>query len=351
MTKKGILKKFLLVALTFAVIIVVALLDPDVEQIIPTLQSANSMWLLFAFACIILSYASDGAMFHIICRLMKTPQGMLDGAITTMTGFFYSALTPFQSGGQPMQIIRLRARGVPVGSATSTMVVKFLAWQFSAFGVATAGLIVMDQNIALVNAGTKTLIYVGWALNLAILLIVFFALLYPSGILSIGKRLLAFLHCHRIILRKAERYEKVDATWERTISDYGTATKFLLASKLKALPIFLFGLLEVVFYMLVTYCIYRAFSLSAYNALQIVLLQSVLTLGVSFIPLPGASIASEGGFYSMFTTVFGSALRFPSLLLWRFFTYYMNILVGLVFVLIDGFRGSKKTPPDDNLLS
>lgn len=48
------------------------------------------------------------------------------------------------------------------------------------------------------------------------------------------------------------------------------------------------------------------------------LLQAMLSIGVAFVPLPGASVATEGGFYALFTTYFGDS-RLIAMLIWRFF--------------------------------
>ena len=63
----------------------------------------------------------------------------------------------------------------------------------------------------------------------------------------------------------------------------------------------------------------------------------------AFVPLPGASIATEGGFYALFTVYFGDS-RLAAMLIWRFLTYYLTIVLGLAAVLIDGFRAEKRAP-------
>ena len=100
-------------------------------------------------------------------------------------------------------------------------------------------------------------------------------------------------------------------------------------------------------YFAVTFFIYKAFGLTGYNLFEIIALQSFLYLTVSFVPLPGASVASEGGFYLFFANVFPPELKFVTMILWRFFTYYANIIFGALFVLSDSivnvFKASKES--------
>ena len=69
-------------------------------------------------------------------------------------------------------------------------------------------------------------------------------------------------------------------------------------------------------------------------------MQAFLFLTVSFVPLPGAAGASEGGFYLFFALIFPGTIMPLAMLLWRFATYYANILFGSFFVMYDGMRGA-----------
>ena len=77
---------------------------------------------------------------------------------------------------------------------------------------------------------------------------------------------------------------------------------------------------QMLFQFAITYFIYRACGLSSYTALDIVSLQAILYLTVAYVPLPGASIASEGGFMLVFGTIFGT-WAFAGMVLWRALTY------------------------------
>jgi len=64
----------------------------------------------------------------------------------------------------------------------------------------------------------------------------------------------------------------------------------------------------------------------------------LLYIGASYVPLPGASGAQEGGFAMMFRQIFPDANCFVALLIWRFCTYYLSVLVGAVVTTVDNLR-------------
>lgn len=54
----------------------------------------------------------------------------------------------------------------------------------------------------------------------------------------------------------------------------------------------------------------------------------LLFVSASYTPLPGASGAQEGGFLVYFGSVFTGGTVSVALLVWRFITYYLCLLVG-----------------------
>jgi uncharacterized protein (TIRG00374 family) len=344
--KNGVLKKILMVLISLGVMGVIAALDPNVSSMGDALKQAKPWWLFAALISAVMSYVFNIIMHKDICHIADINMTFFECATTSMVGFFYNALTPMQIGGQPMQVLQMRGYGVPVGSATSITLIKYMAWQFGVVFIATVGMIVLKKPIAELGTAVKTVVLVGYAINVLVFLFVTIATLNPKWLTATGMRLLAFLKRHKFIIRKDATYEKAVQSFERVMNDYAMAVKLMFKRKLRgALPLLFFGFMEIACFLAVTYFIYRGFGLSEYPPYHVVLLQSLLSMAVSFIPIPGGAGASEGGFYLVFGSLFGQALRFPSMLLWRMLTYYLNILLGLVFIVADGFRKSRRRTP------
>ena len=50
----------------------------------------------------------------------------------------------------------------------------------------------------------------------------------------------------------------------------------------------------------------------------------------AFVPIPGASGGSEGVYYMLFSPILGSVGTPTSMLIWRFMTYYLGLILGAV---------------------
>jgi hypothetical protein len=99
--------------------------------------------------------------------------------------------------------------------------------------------------------------------------------------------------------------------------------------------------LNLSFLFVIPYLIYLSFGYTAHGIYDVFTLQAMLFLAVSFIPLPGAAGASEGGFILFFSPVFGAATA-VAMLIWRFLTYYMMLIVGSLIVVFDEVIAMKR---------
>lgn len=79
--------------------------------------------------------------------------------------------------------------------------------------------------------------------------------------------------------------------------------------------------------------VYRAFGNYGISFLQIIPTQAFLLLIMTFIPTPGSGVGAEGGFYLLFNTIFKEGTINMSILFWRFYTFYLPIIVGALFLI------------------
>ncbi len=329
-------KRILLMLFTVAVLVFFVILDPDLKEADNVLLEISPLWFLLALACMIVYYVGDTVMYLIGADLMGVRQPFFEGLLTTMIGFFYSAITPLASGGQPFQVVQMKKRGINVGTSTSILMLKFLSWHMVITIMGIFGIVLLWERNLFSSTAMLVMFIVGIFVHMACLFIGILLSIKPSLVEKAGNSILNFTQ--RVFLRKKpEKLEKMRGAWEKFVADYKQAMVFAGQHKGGMVLIILTGIVEVFSYMATTYFTYRGLGFCQTGFMEIVLVQIMLTISVAFIPLPGASIASEGGFYAVFTKYF-SASRSVGMLIWRLLTYYMTIILGLIAVVIDGFR-------------
>ena len=129
--------------------------------------------------------------------------------------------------------------------------------------------------------------------------------------------------------------EKAYASIDKGINDFHISTQYIIKYKFKVIKSVLLSIVNLVFLFSIPYFIYVAFGHTEKSIIDFITMQSFLSLAVSFFPIPGASGASEGGFYLFFSTYFTKAPVFIAMLIWRFVSYYLVLIVGSVLVACD----------------
>ena len=88
------------------------------------------------------------------------------------------------------------------------------------------------------------------------------------------------------------------------------------------------------------YCVFSGFTSGLY--FKFFVMGVLVDLASSFIPLPGGSGMNEVSFSLMFGLYFEAGPLFWAMLLWRFFTYYAYLLIGLGVITYDVAYGNRK---------
>ena len=77
---------------------------------------------------------------------------------------------------------------------------------------------------------------------------------------------------------------------------------------------------------------------NAMMLLDCICLTAYVSMVNAFIPIPGASGGTEAIFVLMFSTIYGAVQASAMMALWRFYTYYLLMVIGaLTFLLFKNF--------------
>lgn len=254
-----------------------------------------------------------------------------------------------------MQVMYMKRDKIPVGTSTCIVGIKFVVFELSLCTIYIIGMLLRGVDYYYNNNEAFWLAALGFAINLAAVIIIILSIVNRKLILGIGNWIIRVLSKIRIIKNK----EQTLLNYKNTIDEYHTAASYISRYKLRAFGSYLISALNLAFLFIIPYLIYL--SLCPWRSASIVdffIMESFLNLAVSFFPLPGAAGASEGGFMLFFGPFFVDpadpgkqvvASLTVAMLIWRFLTYYLMIIVGSVLVVLDQvFSLRKKKDPELN---
>ena len=301
----------LLVALTFWII----LRESSLTQIFDCLRTCSPSALAAAIGCMVVFVLCEAAnLQRCLCLTGRSPQTCAETVFSdgkgarvrfseqalpyALTGFFFSGITPFASGGQPMQLYHMHKDGISAarGAAAFSYGTGFLSKRrlspsrpsvccgFMLFILQTSGL-----------AGTFLLL--GFAVNLSLLALLLCAILSPR-LLTRASALIAGL-LQKLRACKAARLRAATGRW---VEDYQNCAACLRDMPGEAVLLFLTSLLQLAALHSIPYWVSLSLGMQQVSLPQMLSIQAVLFLFVSVIPLPGGAGAGEGGFLLLFAS-------------------------------------------------
>ena len=307
--KKKIPWGLIYVGLTVVVMIVFGLVNTEFAGMFSVIANLSLGFVAFAVLMTGVFLMTEGGIIHMLRRAQGEHVGFWTTVKIGLIGIYYSYITPSSTGGQPAQVVYLRRDKVSVGNSTAVLFVKFFAYQLAFVLCTVASLIYMYPSLKRDDPQ-----------------------LFSPKILKklCGGVTKLLLKC--TFLKKRENYMEKVHGFEADFSSY--TMKFRSKMRYVLLAI-LWSIPQVILQMSVLYVVFRAFSLDLPYG-ELLCMQTMLQASVCFIPLPGASGAQELGFSMFFKSYFASGdILYTAVLVWRFFTYYIIVLLGALVVVID----------------
>ena len=320
---------FLFIALSVSVVIVIAFSNQELGDAWGAISRLDLRWLACLLLCWVCYALFEAAGTWITLRRHGYRIHLLRVFCVTLIGFYYSNITPSAAGGQPMQVNSLRKAGIPVGYGTLAITARFVTNQFMICMISLALLLTHREFVYTQLGGAIWAVRIGWIVNFASIPLVLLAAFKRKWIQKLAEKMIGLLARIRLIRDRdtavAKATEALD-TYHEALAELthrpGQILLQLLCSTLSLL-----GLTASVIFT------YYAFGQSGTPWPEILTLSSLLFISASYTPLPGASGAQEGGFLLYFNGIFKDGTIGLALLIWRFFTYYLFLIVGVFTVI------------------
>lgn len=296
------------------------------------LETLNPYWILLSIICIIIFWMLEIIILYIITKTLYTAKHLFIKSIKFgMIGQLFSALTPFQSGMQPAQLYTMTENGIPPGYSGSILMVKFIIHQST---LTFYSIIVLLTTFNFFNSKVQYFLYFcifGFIVNSLIILIAVLFAVNDKLTRKILWFMLKLLYKIRIVKDPDGAFEK----FETELISFHESAAYISKHIWMCIFACILTFIQWTVYYAIPYCIYRSFDFNSTVLWTMISAQVFLTLFMSFIPLPGAAVGAEGGFYIIYGIFFnkGNTLV-PAMFLWRIITYYFTLGAGGLFTVL-----------------
>ena len=117
---------FLFAVATFVVMAIWLCTQYTPQRLWELFCSVRLRWLAGAAGLMVVYWVLESTELHLALKRFSPQQAPCDTFRATMIGQFFNCITPFASGGQPMQALYLMKKGVALSFASCSLLIKFI---------------------------------------------------------------------------------------------------------------------------------------------------------------------------------------------------------------------------------
>lgn len=328
-SKKGTIFNFILIITIFAGLLIYMINVDGIDNIINLLHQVNYNWVIAGLICLIIYWICEAITLYVPLKRMYKNQTFGNSVKVSMIGQLFNNITPFSSGGQPMQAYELTKTGKRVSDSLSVLMLKFIVTQIAL--VVTTVIIVFAEFdfFKMLMHDYLWVAILGFGVNIVAIIVAIIAGINKKLITSIVNPIIKLLGKIHIF----KQPDKVIDNFDKSMDNFSGQFKVMKSEKLMVLKMFVVAVIQSMSYYSITYMVYKAFGNSGITFLQIIPAQAFLLLIMTFVPTPGSGLGAEGGFYLLFNSIFKKGTINMSILFWRIYTFYLPIIVGALFLI------------------
>ena len=164
-----------------------------IDNIVNLLKQVDYRWVLGGVVCLIIHWFCDSLNLHLPLKRMYKDQPLTNSIKVGMIGLLFNNITPFASGGQPMQAYELTKTGKRVSDSVSALAMKFAITQTA---LVTSTIVVALFQLKFFLNMMKNYLWVtilGFAINVIAIIAVILLGVNKKIVKKISKGIIKFL--------------------------------------------------------------------------------------------------------------------------------------------------------------
>ena len=315
------IKKNTIFLLLITGIILYILLKDDFDGIVNALSTMDIKYTLVALLFYALSVSLKGFSNYLVIN-DKTKISLLEAIKHNLIAQFFNGITPFATGGQPMEVYMNTEHGFPVAQATNQTVQSFIFYQIA---LVICGALAVCYNLMFHIFPKVKLLQILVLLGFFINIVVAVVLLLISSSKKVTNNISKFT----IKLAKKFKIRIDEKDIKKKFDDYYYGFKALKKRKyLTFVGISLNMASLLCLYIVPLFILYSMGDFTSLNVVNTLTASAYVYLIGGFVPIPGASGGIEYGFTQFFGNFIGLGTISAVLIVWRFMTYYLGVITG-----------------------
>lgn len=295
------------------------------EKNLNTLKNFPILFAMLSSLCIFIKWVIEAIILKLSLFNESKKVSIHKSLNIVILGNFFNYLTPFYTGGQPMQIYYLAKSDIDTGFSTGAILYKSMIFQFV---LAIFGLMGIIYAFKYLNIYSLIIVTLGFLLNsFAVGLIIIFAFNKKLSKVTVKK--------FSMFMKKIKVFKNPEKHMDRIMNDVEDFIDFFRINAKKYIRMIILTILSFLqfsFFILALILIMVGFDIIF--DIDTIFRSIVLNIGASIVPTPGTSGASESFYYLAFSGKSDIFTMNSTVLIWRLSTYYFTLFIGVIIFLI-----------------
>ena len=333
-------KKIILNILIFALLIFFTYYfifkDYDMKYVMENIRNLDLCFLVLAFATMFLYFVLEALNIRLILKSFNEKLSVFQAIKNVLICFFFSAITPGGSGGQPIAIYYLSKEKINVSHSTMAFLIELFGYNCSKVIIGTVSYFLLPDEI---SSELRLIFIIGFCFSMVPTLLTLIGIFYKklaAKLVGLTIRILKFFK-----VKDMEEKEKVIREELKLFSD---SSHYVKKHKKEFIKSIVLSALQVLTFYIIPFIVYKSLHLDGISILMFIACQAVIHCSASSIPIPGAVGITETVFLVIYGFIYASPdLLQSSLIVSRMVTFYVYVVVSLIVYLITLLKVEKKS--------
>lgn len=285
---------------------------------------------------------SSGLRFHVLLKIKVKNLRFRTSLMYGILARYYVLITPWALGSQPILIGIMYQRKVPIGLATSVVMMDLLFMRLSMALIVLLALIGFSH---LVSPGILLLAWIGFfftCINPVILVLASLHAWLEQGLLT----LIAWIF--------PKKKDQLQASLKSILVQYRQSFQEFRHQLMPMIKVTLYSLLSQFSLLALPYFLMASFSISVFeisplefNLVHVTMMTALSNVILGIVPTLGSAGAAEFTFATVFSTFLTGNYLLWAILLWRVMLFYIWLIIGVCISLYLGWfqKNVKKQKP------
>lgn len=305
-------------------------LHKDIDQTIEALHTMHAGWGITVIFMGFIYYGLSGLQLQLITKRYQKDYRLKDGIACAYSCALFNGITPLGCG-QVAQAYVLKKQGISTRDSLSILWMDFIVFQSVVLCYVLLLLICRLTYYYQMYSHWFLFVLAGFAVNSFVIILLW----TMSHMPKLYERLSTLVISLGVRLHILKEPKKTKLAWETALSLFQAQIKKMGKDKRLILKLVLIQFFRMTIYYMMPFfaAIALGISLSVRQLLDVMAMAAFVHMLNALTPLPGDSGWSEGAFVMIFSTMFPWNTASAIMVIWRFASFHMILLVGMLLFL------------------